>query len=254
MSDELVHLTTDDAVATITLDSPHNRNALSRQLLDELGARLASVADDAAVRVVVLAASGSTFCAGADLSEAATGAMTEGARHLLALLRSVVALPKPVVARVHGHVRAGGIGLVAACDVAVAAHESTFAFSEVRLGLTPAVISVTVLPRIAPRPAALHLLGGEPFGGQEAVRAGLATVAVPLSTLDDTLASVLAGLRSGSPQGLAETKRLLTADLLRRFDERGEEMAELSARLFSSPAAKESMRAFLERRPPRSSS
>lgn len=251
MSDELVHLTVDGAVATVTLDSPHNRNALSRRLLDELWARLATAADDPAVRVVVLTAVGPTFCAGADLSEATGGGMAEGARRLLALLRTVVELPKPVVARVHGHVRAGGIGLVAACDIAVAAEESTFAFSEVRLGLTPAVISVTVLPRIPQRAAALHFLGGEPFDGREAARAGLVTVAVPESALDDTLASMLTALRSGSPQGLAETKRLLAGDMLRRFDELGEDMAELSGRLFGSEEAQEGMRAFLERRPPR---
>ncbi|MGZ4639970.1 MAG: enoyl-CoA hydratase family protein [Actinomycetes bacterium] len=250
MSDELVHLTADDHVATITLDSPHNRNALSRQLMDELGARLAGVGADDTVHVVVLDATGSTFCAGADLSEAATGSMTEGARRLMALLRTVVELPKPVVARVQGHVRAGGIGLVAACDVVVAAEESTFAFPEVRLGLTPAVISVIVLPRISQRAAALHLLGGEPFGGQEAARAGLVTVVAPRSSMDDAVASVVHALRSGSPQGLAETKRLLTADLLRRFDDLGEEMAELSGRLFGSDVAQERMRAFLERRPP----
>jgi enoyl-CoA hydratase len=99
------------------------------------------------------------------------------------------------------------------------------------------------------RAAALHFLGGEPFGGQEAARAGLVTVAVPRSTLDDALASVLAGLRSGSQQGLAETKRLLTADLLRRFDDKGEELAELSGRLFGSAEAQGRMRAFLQRRP-----
>lgn len=248
MSDELVHLTVDDAVATVTLDSPRNRNALSRQLVDELSAHLGTVADDASVRVVVLTATGTTFCAGADLSEATTGDMTEGARRLLALLRSIVALPRPVVARVHGHVRAGGIGLVAACDVVIAAEEATFAFSEVRLGLTPAVISVPVLPRISDRAAALHLLGGEPFGGREAARAGLVTQAVPEPALDGALAAVLGSLRSGTPQGLAETKRLLTADLLRRFDEQGEQVAELSARLFGSDEAKAAMHAFLARR------
>lgn len=251
MSDELVHLTVDGGVATVTLDSPHNRNALSRQLLDELEARLATAADDGAVRVVVLTATGPTFCAGADLSEAAEGGMTEGARRLLTLLRTVVELPKPVVARVHGHVRAGGVGLVAACDIAVAAEESTFAFSEVRLGLTPAVISVTVLPRMTERSGARYFLGGDPFDGREAARTGLVTVSVPESALDDTLASILAGLRAGSPRGLAETKRLLAGHLLRRFDELGAGMAELSGRLFGSEEAQEGMRAFLERRPPR---
>ena len=251
MSDELVHLDVTDGVATITLDSPANRNALSRRLLDELEARLAAVAADADVRVVLLAATGSTFCAGADLSEATGGSMEEGAQRLLALLRAVVELPKPVVARVHGHVRAGGIGLVAACDVAVAAEESTFAFSEARLGLTPAVISVTVLPRMTERSGARYFLGGDPFDGREAARTGLVTTAVPEASLSEVVDGVVAALCAGSPQGLAETKRLLTGPMLRRFDELGGPMAELSARLFGSDEAREGMRAFLERRPPR---
>ena len=251
MTDELVHLTVDDGVATITLDSPRNRNALSRQLLDELEVRLAAVAADEGARVAVLAATGSTFCAGADLSEAAAGSMEEGARRLLALLRSIVALPKPVVARVHGNVRAGGIGLVAACDVAVAAEESGFAFSEARLGLTPAVISVTVLPRMTERAAARYFLGGDAFDGREAARTGLVTEAVEAASLDDAVSAVVAALRAGSPQGLAETKRLLAGPLLRRFDELGDDLARLSARLFGSEEAQEGMRAFLERRPPR---
>lgn len=251
MSDELVHLGVADGVATITLDSPANRNALSRRLLDELEARLAAVGADADVRVVVLAATGSTFCAGADLSEAAGGSMEEGARRLLGVLRAVVELPKPVVARVHGHVRAGGIGLVAACDVAVAAEESTFAFSEARLGLTPAVISVTVLPRMTERSGARYFLGGDAFDGREAARTGLVTTAVPQASLSEAVDEVVTALRTGSPQGLAETKRLLTGPMLRRFDELGGPMAELSARLFGSDEAREGMRAFLERRPPR---
>lgn len=251
MSDELVHLGVVDGVATITLDSPANRNALSRRLLDELEARLDAVAADEDVRVVVLTATGSTFCAGADLSEAAGGAMEEGASRLLGVLRGVVELPKPVVARVHGHVRAGGIGLVAACDVAVAAEESTFAFSEARLGLTPAVISVTVLPRMTERAGARYFLGGDAFDGRAAASTGLVTTAVPAASLDEAVSAVVSALRAGSPQGLAETKRLLTGPMLRRFDELGGPMAELSARLFGSDEAREGMRAFLERRPPR---
>jgi enoyl-CoA hydratase len=116
--------------ATITLDSPHNRNALSARLQAELSAQLEAAAADDAVRVVVLTHTGGTFCAGADLAEAVSVGMEEGARAMLALLRQIAALPKPVVAAVRGHVRAGGIGLVGACDVAVVADNSTYAFTE----------------------------------------------------------------------------------------------------------------------------
>ena len=126
-----------DGVATITLDSPSNRNALSLQLTEELLARLVAVREDDAARVVVLTHTGSAFCAGADLK--ARGQQVP----LVQVLGAVWELPKPVVARVGGHVRAGGVGLVAACDLSVAASDATFAFTEVRLGLVPAVISVS---------------------------------------------------------------------------------------------------------------
>lgn len=260
MTTELVHLTVADAVATITLDSPHNRNALSRQLVTELGQHLDAANADPAVRAVVLTAEGPTFCSGADLTEALAGGgagsgpggraggREEGSRALLALLRRIVALDKPVVARVHGHVRAGGIGLVGAADVAVCAEEATFAFTEARLALTPAIISLTTLPRMQPRAGQRYYLTGETFDGAEAARIGLVTRAVPVGEIDNAVGLALDGLRAGSPQGLAETKRLVNRALLAHLDEDGAAMVALSARLFGSPEASERMRAFLERR------
>lgn len=248
MSDAVVHLGIEDRIATITLDSPANRNALSRRLVSELLQRLEAAAGDDAARAVVLTHTGGTFCSGADLSEASAGGMAEGTTALLKLLRTIVALPKPVVARVDGHVRAGGLGLVAACDIAVASQPSSFAFSEARLGLAPAIISLTVLPRLDSRSASRYFLTGEKFDGATAARIGLVTVGAP--DVDAALAEVLTGLRAGSPQGLAESKKLVTAALLTALDERGQAMAGLSARLFASPEAAEGMTAFLQRRPP----
>src|SRR4029077_12887604 len=145
---ELVHLVVADGVATVTLDSPHNRNALSRQLVAELTDRIGSAGASPDVRAIVLTHTGTTFCAGADLSEASTGPMTGTASSLLALLRVIVDVPRPVIARIHGNVRAGGIGLRGAGDVVITGPGSTFAISEARLGLAAAVISVTVLPRL----------------------------------------------------------------------------------------------------------
>lgn len=251
MSNELVHLTVEDSVATVTLDSPHNRNALSRRLVTELASRLDAAAADPGVHVVVLTAAGSTFCAGADLSEASSDGISagteEGTRTLLALLRQVAGMGKPVVAQVAGHVRAGGIGLVAAADVAVCAEDATFAFTEARLGLAPAVISLTTLPRMPDRVGQRYFLTGLTFDGAEAARVGLVTQAVPASGLTEATDQVLDALRAGSPQGLAETKRLLNRDLLRRLDEHGPEMVTLSARLFGSPEARQRMQAFLDR-------
>ncbi len=247
MADELVHARTEAGVSTVTLDSPHNRNALSRQLVTELFAALDAAATDPSVRVVVIAAAGPVFCSGADLAEAAAGGMAEGARRLVELQRRIVALPVPVVVRLHGPARAGGLGIVGAADVVLAAETVTFAFTEVRLGLTPATISLTTLPRMGDRAAALAYLSGEPFDAREGVRLGLVTRAVAAAELDASVDAVVGTLLQGSAQGLRETKALLAAPMLERIDQRGEEAAALSARLFASPEARAAMDAFLAR-------
>jgi enoyl-CoA hydratase/methylglutaconyl-CoA hydratase len=245
---ELVHYATADAVATLTLDSPHNRNALSRQLVTELFEGLRRAATDDAVRVVLIRAEGRVFCSGADLTEASGEGMEEGARRIVELQRLIVTMEKPVVVRAFGAVRAGGIGIVAASDVAIADDGATFALTEVRLGLAAAIISLTVHHRMNPRAAALTTLGGEVFSGSDAATYGLVTEAVPADRLDDRVAQVCASLAAGTAQGLRESKRILNADLVERIDARGEEMAALSARLFGSDEAREAMVAFLNRR------
>ncbi|WEV27220.1 enoyl-CoA hydratase family protein [Streptomyces sp. 71268] len=243
----------DRGIATLTLDSPHNRNALSSRLVTELLAGLEAAANDPATRAVLLDHTGSTFCAGADLSEAVSGATADGGAPvagplgLARLMRTVVELPVPVVARVTGHVRAGGLGLLGACDISAAGPAASFAFTEARLGLAPAVISMPLLPRLDPRAAGRYYLTGERFDAAEAARIGLITLA---GDPDDVLVPVLDGLRRGSPQGLAESKRLVTAEVLRAFDRDTAALAELSARLFGSAEAREGMTAFLERRDP----
>ncbi|MFF9310700.1 enoyl-CoA hydratase family protein [Streptomyces sp. NPDC014748] len=227
-------------IATLSLDSAATRNALSAALVGELADALAECGKDGEVRAVVLTHSGTTFCAGADLRD------PPDPDALVVLLRQIVALPKPVVARVTGHVRAGGLGLLAACDITAAATTATFAFTEVRIGVAPAVISLTVLPRADPRAVARHYLTGERFDAAEAVRVGLLTAAG--DDVDAVLAPVLDGLRKASPQGLAETKRLLTAKVLETIDREAADLTALSARLFSSDQAREGMTAFLERR------
>lgn len=246
---ELVRLEVSDGVATVTLDSPHNRNALSRALVGQLSQALDGSAADDAAKLVVLRSSGRVFCSGADMSEAAEHGMEEGARGLIALFRQILAHPKPVVAVLGGPVRAGGIGIIGACDVVVAAEEATFAFTEARLGLTPAVISLTTLPRMTDRAASLTYLSGETFDAVEAARVGLVTRAVPADDLDTAVQSVVTSVAESSGQGLRETKHLLNAPLLRGIDERGDDLAATSARLFGSDEAREAMRAFLEKRP-----
>jgi enoyl-CoA hydratase len=229
-------------ITTLTLDSPQNRNALSSALVAELTGALAATADDPAARAIVLTHTGSTFCAGADLKSPPDPAA------FVALLRTVVGHPKPVVARVTGHVRAGGLGLLAACDISVAGPDASFAFTESRLGLAPAVISLPVLPRMDPRAAARYYLTGERFDAREAARTGLITEAA--ADPDMALAPVLSGLRRASPKGLTASKSLVTATILENFDRHAEALTALSASLFSSPDAHEGVTAFLERRDP----
>jgi len=245
---ELVHYDVTDSRATLTFDSPHNRNALSRQLVTELYERLDRAEADDEVKVVVIRAEGRTFCSGADLSEAANQGMEQAAGVLVDLQRKIVTFPKPVVTRLHGNVRAGGIGIVAASDIAISADDATYAFTEVRLALTPAAISLTVIPRMSSRAAALTFLTGETFDGQAAAAMGLVTTAVPEADLDDAVDAVVANLVKGQPQGLRETKGLLARDLVARIDDQGSDLAKLSARLFGSDEAREAMIAFLNRK------
>lgn len=251
---ELVHLDHADLpdgggrVATITLDSPHNRNALSRGLVTGLLDALAATDADDTVRVVVLRSAHRVFCSGADLSEAATAPMEEGARAVVELQRRIVAHRKPVVVELGGPVRAGGTGIVAAADVVVASRDATFALTEVKLGVAPAVISLTVLPRLTQRAASLVALGGEVFDGERAAAYGLVTTVVDPADLEGAVAAVVASLGTGAAQGLAETKALLNRDLLARIDADGERLVELSARLFRSDAAREAMTAFFSRK------
>jgi enoyl-CoA hydratase len=238
----LIARSRDRAVQTLVLDSPDTRNALSAALVGELAEALADAGEDDDVRAAVLTHSGTTFCAGADLRD------PPHPDALVGLLRGIVELPKPVVARVTGHVRAGGLGLLAACDVAVAADTATFAFTEVRIGVAPAVISLTLLPRTDPRALARLYLTGERFDAAEAVRTGLLTAAG--DDADAVLAPVLDGLRRSAPEALAETKRLLTARVLETFDRDAARLTALSARMFASADARAGMTAFLERREP----
>ena len=246
---ELVHYGVDGAIATVTLDSPENRNALSAALVGELHAHLRSADDDSTVRAVVLTHTGRTFCAGADLREqAAEGGPAQGTRRMLELLSAIVTLPKPVVGRIDGHVRAGGLGLVGACDIAIAGPSSSFAFTEARLGLAPAIISLTTLSRMSERAAARYYLTGETFDAGAAAAAGLITAAV--QDVDAEIEAITQALRACSPQGLRETKSLTTAPVRARFAADADALQALSQRLFSSDEAREGILSFLQKRPP----
>jgi enoyl-CoA hydratase len=254
--DRLVEYTVEGHIARLTLNSPHNRNALSTMLVSQLHQGLRDAAADPAVRAVVLGHTGNTFCAGADLSEgsAATGAdpgemAAERAREMAALLRAIVESPLTVIVAVDGHVRAGGMGLVGAGDIAVAGPRSTFALTEARIGVAPAIISLTLLPKMSARAAARYYLTGETFDAATAAAIGLITMAA--DDVRAAVASLVADIGRASPQGLAASKALTTAAILDGFDRDAERLSTDSARLFASEEASEGMLAFLQKRPPR---
>jgi enoyl-CoA hydratase len=249
----LVHYAVDGALARITLDSPHNHNALSTALVHQLKQGLADAAQETGVRSVVLGHTGKTFCAGADLGEAAGrdpgDLAVDRAAEMTQVLRAILELPVPVIAAVDGHVRAGGLGLIGACDLVVAGPASTFALTEARIGVAPSIISLTLLPKMTARAAGRYFVTGEKFGAAEAAASGLVTVAA-----EDVAAAVAAlttEIAKGSPQGLAASKALTTASILEGFDRHAEELTKQSAGLFVSDEAREGMLAFLQKRPPR---
>jgi enoyl-CoA hydratase len=248
----LVHYAVDGAVARITLDSPHNHNALSTALVQELRQGLVDAAEETGVRSVVLGHTGKTFCAGADLGEAAGrdpgDLAVDRAAEMTQVLRAILELPVPVIAAVDGHVRAGGLGLIGACDLVVAGPASTFALTEARIGVAPSIISLTLLPKMTARAAGRYFVTGEKFGAAEAAAIGLITTAA-----EDVVAGVAAlttEIAKGSPQGLAASKALTTASILEGFDRHAEELTTQSAGLFVSDEAREGMLAFLQKRPP----
>ena len=238
----------DDGVRTLTLDSPSNRNALSARLLEELELALRDATTDAAVRAVVITGSGTVFCSGADLSERGRAAPNRMPDILTMIVDSAV----PVIARVNGHARAGGLGLVAAADMAVAPESSTFAFTEVRVGVAPAMILVPALRVMDRRFLARMTLTGERFGAHDAMAAGLlsAVTAGGDAALDEWVAERTTAIRQAAPGALQATKGLLRDLPQRNWGEGLTTAAALSAELFAGAEAAEGMEAFLQKRRP----
>ena len=249
----LVHYTVDGSVARLTLDSPDNRNALSTALVNQLHQGLTDATEESGVRAVVLGHTGGTFCAGADLAEAAGrdpgDVAVDRARELTHLLRRILELPMPVIGAVDGHVRAGGLGLVGACDIVVAGQSSTFALTEARIGVAPSIISLTLLPKMTARAAGRYFLTGEKFGAQQAADIGLITIAA--DDVEAQVAELTAAISRASPQGLAASKALTTAPILADFASYADQLTKQSAELFVSEEAREGMMAFLQKRPPK---
>lgn len=244
---ELVHCTVDGGVATITLDSPANRNALSRQLVTDLATAL-DRAEQPDVRAVVLAHTPPVFCAGADLKERAAAAdePADGSagNPMASAMERLASMRAVTIAAVDGPVRAGGIGIMTACDLVVVNSDVTFALTEVRIGVAPAIISVPILARCNWSSLAAAWLTGEPFDAHAARQMGLVT-----HVSDDvpgTVRTLVQGVLAGAPNAVAEAKQVL-----RGGQPDMAAMVQLSDRLFRSDEAVEGMRAFAEKRPPR---
>lgn len=239
--------------ARITLASPATRNALSAPLVAQLAAHLDSAMDDPAVRCVVLTGDGPAFCAGADLKS--RGDMgkpgSHGGNPFVAILRRMREGPKPVICAVNGHAFGGGIGLVAAGDVAIAAENAKFSFSEVRLGLIPAMISVVVLPKLGEHQTMRLFLTGERFGAARALEYGLLHRVVPGEELEAAVQEEIDAISRGGPIAVGEAKRLVRTVSRLPEDEAFAYAEARIAELFASEEAAEGMAAFVGKRPAR---
>jgi methylglutaconyl-CoA hydratase len=243
------------AVATITMDRPQVRNAFDPALIEELTAVTGELGADDGVRVVVLTGAGEAFSAGADLrwmrsmKEYTLEENLADARRLDAMFRALYDLGKPLIGRVNGHALGGGAGLVAVCDIAIAAEDAHFGFTEVQLGLAPAVIAPYVVRKVGRSFSRWVFVTGERFGAAEALEHGLIHEAVPPDVLDEAVDDAVRRCLRAGPAAAAAAKTL--PDLaLADLDEAGERMAELIARLRVGDEAQEGMSAFLERRRP----
>lgn len=253
-----VTLAREGGIARVTLDRPQLHNAFDEALIAALAQTFQALAGDEAVRLVLLAGAGRSFSAGADLNWMKRASTydeernREDARALEAMLRAIDECPKPVIAMVQGAAIGGGMGLVAACDIAVAAETAQFATSEVRLGIVPAVIAPFVVRAIGPREARRRFLTAERFGAEEARRIGLVHEVVPPDALEDRVQAFAAEILKGGPLALADAKRLVR--LVEMMPQGGSILAEATVGMIAerraSDEGKEGIAAFLEKRKP----
>ena len=233
----------DGRILRVTLAKPERRNAFDAELIAGLHEAFKDVGD---ARVVLLSGDGESFCAGADIEwqrsaiDLSFDENVDDAMRLFAMMQAIDACPAPVVARIQGYALGGGSGLAAAVDIAIAAEDAIFGFSEVKLGIIPAVISPFVLPKIGEGAARRYFLTGERFDAQAALRIGL--VSEVADDLDGAVDRVVGELLTSGPQAAREAKRLV------RTRPQGEETAQWAARMRASDEGQEGLRAFLERR------
>ncbi len=254
MPSHLVHSDRSGPVMTITLADEEHRNSLGGQLTTELMDACDAADANSSVRVVVLTNIGQVFCAGANLAEQSSSGPYGGnhtAPDPMALFARFRRSPKPYVGRIAGHCVAGGMGLVAAMDISIAVDDVKLGFTEVRVGVAPAVVSVMCLPKMRLADAQAAFLRGTRFSAAEAVLMGLLNAAVPADRLDAEVGTVVDDLLAGGPEAIAAAKQLILKIPGMPIEEAFEWTGSLSKSLFQSDEAQEGMRAFLEKRPPR---
>ncbi|MHB8379178.1 MAG: enoyl-CoA hydratase/isomerase family protein [Acidimicrobiales bacterium] len=247
----VVDTSTVDSVLTITLNDQERRNSLSVQLLRELRAAIDKAEGNDAVRVVVVTNSGTTFCAGANLAERSKsdGAPNEDVVDMSEIFLRIRHSAKPFVGRLAGHCVAGGVGLAAVMDVSVAIDTAKFGFTEVRLGVAPAIISVVCLPKMRLADAQNAFLRGNRFSADEAARMGLITKAVPPAEIDREINAIVSDLLAGEPHALDVAKQLTVSTGSMSEEQAFVWASQTSAGLFQSAEAREGISAYLEKRP-----
>lgn len=249
MSSEATLYEIDGTAAWITLNRPDNRNALSQVLVSEMHSHLNASIADPAVRCIVITGNGPSFCAGADLKN--QGKTGDGPT-FVDVLQLIISSPKPVIAAVNGAAFAGGLGLVGACDIVISAEDAQFSFSEVRIGVIPAVISVVCVPKLGKHLATKLFITGERFSGVQAVDFGLVHRAVAKDKLRAAVQEEIDMISLGAPHAVAESKKLVgVAAQQRPLNEAFKEMEAWSKRMFAAPDGQEGMEAFRQKRKPK---
>jgi methylglutaconyl-CoA hydratase len=247
----------EDCVDYVTLNRPAVRNALDDTVIEALTQWAETAADDRDLRVAVLCGAGKAFCSGADLSWMSHTVDYDYERNLhdawalSRLFTRLDTLPFPLVGRLHGAALAGGVGLAAVCDIAVATEDTVFGLTEVKLGVVPAVISPFVVAKIGTSAARQLFLTGERFSARRAYELGLVHIITPPDGLDDAVERVVRELRTGGPKAIAAAKTLIAAIANRRPGDVAELAVQTISDLWVTPESQEGMRAFLDKRPPR---
>ena len=257
MAHGTVRLTSKGRVARVTLYRPDVRNAFNDQMLEDLLEVFASIRHDPEIRLAVLTGEGKSFCAGADLHwmkrvvNYTYEENYEDSLNLARMLREIYACPKPVIGRINGPAIGGGTGMVAVCDIAIASEDAVFAFTETKLGLTPATISPYLLKRVGERNLHEYFLTGERFSASRAAEIGLVNAVVPVDELDVAVDAKVEMIMTGGPEALAVSKELIREISERSLDENGPYTADVIARLRVSDEGQEGMNAFLNKKKPR---